>query len=513
MREWFEAHKHQICCILGMAMIWPSVHNQLLYPLTFSFHKEGQPVLYHFYFLYAAVLFIVTMALVLDRRKILSQLLQSQAAISFSGMLGSVGLLLLIACDFSNSFSFLMLGVGVVLSAHFVPIHFVFWSNQLVNVSVRRATFDFVLSYVVFCAITALRLGLKLHAWPFALVFPLVSALLAVYALTQKQKNHLLRRSPFSELPLNLIVPAVLLLYAGTVIISLTNPVDASFEYPPWHRVLIYISVMVLMLGLAALYRPKRKLRSNASVFAFAVIAAVLVGTLLVTGLEFVSLPVNDNFPTIAAKITLEMFIWLMVIEFVQAKHLGIINYAAGYLVGVVGLGNVVSILIMRGSDLFRLSSDELPLLAITIVLAFAATLIVNVTMAATLARRKPSPIENGPEDADDGAAATEAGSAPGNGGGGAGAGAAGDAATAEEGSIEEQLCEKMRRMLMLSPRETDTLRLVLQHKTAKAIAAELHVAESTVNTHMKSIYRKCDVHSRKELFALAATLRRDIEQ
>ena len=54
-----------------------------------------------------------------------------------------------------------------------------------------------------------------------------------------------------------------------------------------------------------------------------------------------------------------------------------------------------------------------------------------------------------------------------------------------------------------LSPREAEVLALALRGRTNERIAAELFVAKSTVDTHLRRIYAKCGVHSRQELIDL----------
>jgi LuxR family maltose regulon positive regulatory protein len=50
-----------------------------------------------------------------------------------------------------------------------------------------------------------------------------------------------------------------------------------------------------------------------------------------------------------------------------------------------------------------------------------------------------------------------------------------------------------------LSPRELQVLRLLAAHLTSRDIAEELTISTSTVRSHMKNIYRKLDVHSRRQ--------------
>ena len=52
----------------------------------------------------------------------------------------------------------------------------------------------------------------------------------------------------------------------------------------------------------------------------------------------------------------------------------------------------------------------------------------------------------------------------------------------------------------MLTERENDVFKLLIQGKTNKQIADELNITHHTVKAHIEHIYEKNNVHSRIEL-------------
>lgn len=87
---------------------------------------------------------------------------------------------------------------------------------------------------------------------------------------------------------------------------------------------------------------------------------------------------------------------------------------------------------------------------------------------------------------------------------------AAGDAAPTPVGGDTDQaidfdaVCERLVEQGGLSPREADVLRLLVRGRTTARIQNELHISANTVNTHVRHVFQKLDVHSRQELLDLA---------
>lgn len=75
------------------------------------------------------------------------------------------------------------------------------------------------------------------------------------------------------------------------------------------------------------------------------------------------------------------------------------------------------------------------------------------------------------------------------------------DAVKAEAATLEER-CDAVARSCGLTPREAEILRFLGRGYGSVYIADALVIAESTVRSHVKSIYRKIDVSSREELIS-----------
>lgn len=520
-----KERKYQIVAILGMAMVWPSIHNQLLYPVSFSFPKEAIDNPYSYYLTYCLIILLVTLAIsFLFKGKVASTIFTSKSMITGIGILGSVGIMSLVFCDFSNGAAFACMGIGIVLSAIYVPIYFIFWSSRIVYASEKRAAFDLIMSYLLFAAITLMRLLLKLHAWPFAISYPLISALLAVFAFKGiPQKSYALNRSSLKTLPLFLLIPMTIFVYIATLVRCLLNPVNASYNYPPDQRIFIYITVGLLSVILAFLYRPHSRVRRYAHQPAFALSVIILIGGILLSGIGYLDGNLG-NLPTIAGINVQELIIWAFVVANAQVKHVSVLRPAGFFLIFVVGASHITTVLFIMSANAFHIDAQELPIIAITIAAAFVILLLLNAVLTTMLYRAQmssshapyglntkeklsaisksntltnddKSPMSSDSsnvlvdEDTKDRTSSTHE--------------PLKDIPACLLIASDEAAIDNIKSTFHLSNREVDTMRLAYRNMPTKEIAERLYVAESTVNSHLKGIYRKCDVHSRKELIAL----------
>jgi DNA-binding CsgD family transcriptional regulator len=64
-----------------------------------------------------------------------------------------------------------------------------------------------------------------------------------------------------------------------------------------------------------------------------------------------------------------------------------------------------------------------------------------------------------------------------------------------------------LRDLFGLSDREIDVVAALLASNSPRAVARRMTVGRETVRTHLKRIFRKCNVHSQTELLSLIHSL------
>lgn len=82
---------------------------------------------------------------------------------------------------------------------------------------------------------------------------------------------------------------------------------------------------------------------------------------------------------------------------------------------------------------------------------------------------------------------------------------------SSEDADTTDLACQQLAKQFTLSTRESEVLGLLAQGKTRAEISNDLTLSEETIKTHMRHLYQKLGVHSRKELDHMIAKRKKDI--
>ena len=473
-----------ILAIIGMATIWTAVHNQLMYPITFTYAKAGAPAPITLYLAYAVLQLLTCAGIFAARRRVERALFSHPIFMAVLGALGIVGTVLLIVCDFASAASTLCVAVGVALFSLYVPTFFVFWATRLASLGDgthaggHTVALGVIASYVLFCLFTALRLLLDIHASIVGLVYPCVGTVLAVGVARFRGEAPGTASGTFAikQLPLNVIVPSLAFVYLCAFLITLLNPVTSLSEHPP-RRAVLYILDALLFVLVALIYLRSPNALKRCAMQTFAVLSIYLVGAVLLTGLGTIDAFNVGNFAAIAGKNAFDLFILLLVLVSVHNKHVQpagptVVYYAVALLVPHL----ISALLTSQGTLAPSPSTDGFYILTLIVVAAFLVSAAANVILIFFVARTPK--------------------------------GSFADADTLAR-PIEPTTFDQVQTAWNLSNREVEIVRLACTNASTSKISSSLCIAESTVYTHLKRIYRKAGVHSRQELVDLVETFKK----
>lgn len=476
--------RQAILAIIGMATIWTAVHNQLMYPITFTYAKVGAPSPILLYLAYAALQLLTCAGIFAARRHVDRILFSSPLRVAILGACGVVGTGLLVVCDFSTLSATIGVAVGVALFSLYVPTFFVFWSTRLAALGNgthgdgHTVALAVIASYVLFCLVTALRLLFDIHASIIGIVYPCIATILAVCVVRLYGESVSSPGGTFSvkQLPLNVIVPSLAFVYLCSCIITALNPVTSLSEHPPL-RSALYLLDAVLFALVACIYLRSPNALKRCAMQTFAVLSIYLVGAVLLTALGIIDIFNVGNFATIAGKNAFDLFILLLVLVNVHNTHVRPVGPVVGYyIVGLLVPHLISAVLTSQGSWALNPTTDGLRALTFVVAAAFLVSAAANVILIFFVART-PKEV---PE-------LTEASGHP----------------------IASATFDQVQTAWNLSNREVDIVRLACTNASTAKISRSLCIAESTVYTHLKRIYRKAGVHSRQELIDLVETFKK----
>lgn len=486
----------------AMAVLWAFFFNARLFPISLANESYGTLAPLTLYLVYGLSLVIAgTCAVFLELQPRGARYRRPCALVGGAVGLAGAGIVVFPYGGFSAAT--LMIGLGTGAMAVFLVAQFWYWTAHLRERDPATALVDAAVGLALFAAGAAPAALLHAESPVAFALLPLIS--LACTALSPSRDVSLrgdlgkpLRdadrsvpgESDLGALSLGIIrrvlVPSVIYLY---LVQAMNVALDGLTLLPldlfrPWVFVFATFAVAVLVLGLLRTgVSPVKRLAQS-----FNIVSAFLLAALFVTCCQTVGLLPVGNYAVVSAKILLCFFIWILVVlrPAVPGRGVRCVVLLALYLLLVLWLPNLVQSIILAAHPEPQ-TPDQLSWLFLVL---SGIALAISVGSNATIS----SLITGAPEVAP----AEEADGLPDGLALDAGSGDAGADDPAE--SWRARAVAEFQARYGLSDREAEITRLACEGKTAKRIARELFIAESTTYTHLKHVYRKVGVHSKQEL-------------
>ena len=465
---------------LALAFFWPTMHNELMYPVMMVYRNTGSVASYPLHILYLASILVVTAVLAtLHRRIRLSPrlfciLCGAGAACGLGG-----GILLDIAALDLFTLTNVIVGVGVSFYAIYYAVFFMLAFAVLSKTDSRLILPCIFLSYVPFCLVKFMRLRLSLFSSEAAVIFtailPVVSCLLLMTVKQEIPPSANSLKKTLRMLPWATIASSLVFIYLATAGTALFN-ISADWANLPSTRGIIYLLnfIVCLILGIVSLVWSGSKWLTLGTLSALVVylIAALRLSTVISTSSDTLNLGTT---PLIAAKLTFELFLLGACAKACcpTRKHAApfapiVFFYLAfaSVLPDFVSTGLILSeryVDVSFGAEIAFMAVGAAPVLIVAIITAILLHQLAHANNAVALQKERR------------------------------------DRASAEE--FKQAIAQE----LDLSPREAEITFLLCCGQGAKAISDQICISESTVYAHMKRVYRKLGLHSKQELVDLVA--------
>ena len=460
-----------------MAAFWPSLHASPYYPLslTTEFASGGAAAISPHHMLYAVLVILFMCVALLFRRQAQRLVPYAMPLAALAGVLGSAGSAVL-------AFEFLpggvREGVAVVGVALYVAAFFLTWLLLAARGDASQVPLAVLSSYALFALVWMLVQAFLPNVVSVFLVFcPLISALCLCAHLLLGASFGALADGSVRQLPWSLVVLCLVFVYFGVIAIRVFTAMETGQVLAGGVPLLpsLISTGTALLLGLASVgYLATKGYSSIARLVGLAVLTLVYVASLLVMMIAEPGSQVMlaSKRVLVGAEHCFEVLLVLVAAYFVSKQDSA--GMKAFVLVGIFTcvLPQLISFdLLFQTGVLAMLANLDfiVPIAAIAafcIVVGVVVVLLRYSTRATELAQEAAQQASKQGED------------------------------------WQKDLCARATEGFGITGRELDVVELTYRGYSAKRIAEELLVSESTVKAHLSHAYRKLDIHSKQELIA-----------
>lgn len=458
--------------IIGMAAVWPSLLNQLLYPVSLLYNRTHNEAAYEFHIIYSVLLVALTLVFTLTHLRSNHPLTGAHRIIAVLGILGAIGVVLVGWLDFSTWVSKIGIGIGVGLIALFVSTHFLFWFDVMA-LDREGATCDMALSITLFALIAGIRLLLGIHSFEVTIACPLISAGCALYMRKARPTSPTASAFNLHQLPYQFLIPCFIFVIFCNVGILLFNT-DTRLQTQPPYRTEMHFVIALFFFIAAWVYHTRVFPGERRPIALFSLVSLIVIGaTILAVSFSMEQLN-GGSVAFIAASSCLLGCMAMFIVSAAAKTHTSPMRPAGLFLALVIVIPRFIRACIMYQNTLLPSIQEAPDLFLITSIAAILCVVVVFVVILQFFWRTQPRAIET----------------------------------TAAPSNATTHALEALQHSFDLSDREMEIVQLAYRNQSAKKMSETLFIAESTVYTHLKRIYRKTDVHSKQELIDLIDNLR-----
>ena len=451
--------------IVGLAFLWPLLRISLYYPLS-PIDASGIGVVSSDAVLnvvYVVVFVGMFVALILLRNRIEARFAELRWILLGVGVLGFLGNIVLMAHDSFGDMSAVMVFIGMVVMALYLAVYIVSWGTVFSRNALPRLALEAALSHVFFSAMLVVWNAAGWDSSYLMLVCPVVSSACLFCSLKLLKAPICENRSGWKSmktLPWIMILPCLLFAYFTTTFVEILTGAEMG-SLSRTDTVINSVLTLVVVGTAIAVYAKRRSFSSSSLVYVFTYLLIVYLGVLLIIFL-FPEL----SFMAVFTHHFFTIFLWVVLLSSVSLDRLSPVLVFGLYGIFFVAIRNSVvfdtwsHMSFLKG---FIGSPYGVPVLAVFLFLLVA--ILVVVSMRELSRSRKSTSV-----------------------------------------SLEEwqrQLCEKALAPAGLTSREFEIAVLVYRGYSAKRIAEQLLISNSTVMSHITHIYRKLDIHSKQDFIAL----------
>lgn len=460
--------RSKICLLAGMALYWTcssiSRNDYVIFRRTSSAND-----VYVTLFVFLGAMIVAGLSFFLLRRPLEKLLLGRFPVVPLLSAGASLALLPMLYMDPGSSPSYWPLRVlsCCVLVAWYLVITFA-WCSATVALGVRRGITTVVLTYMLGCLLSPLfTLPSPWHDG-FEIAAPTLSGLLWLWSPERQPEDISYSPSSLQNFP----VPAIVLcgvFYCASG--SLRDYVGyENFEAAQGFQELVPTivnagSALVLFVALKIGFRKGTSWQS----FYTALVVAVIFffGCLFAVVLGRVPLARGGEVLISASYMCFKLLLWMFIVVVASESNVSVVTAFSLFFVTVATafmfiVGTALPTVVhLAGIDIYQNRQTTL------LVAAFALIAVTLLVMLQYISANERSVVD------------------------------------ASHQTSRHEALETIAQAHRLTPREVDVASLVLQGHSIKMVAKLLYISDGTVQTHMKNLYRKLDLHSKQELIAL----------